>query len=82
MGRGRSADAGLTGPPRVKTQCGLNTVKAGVFRRGPATRGLQPKRKPPLLEVVLIWGDGFVLKDAGHMECDDSGTRRGERARI
>ena len=47
-------DAGLTGPPRVKAQCGLNTVKAGVFRRGPATRGLHPKSKPPLLGVVLI----------------------------
>ena len=45
----------MTGPPRVKAQCGLNTVKAGVFRRGPATRGLHPKSKPPLLEVVLIF---------------------------
>lgn len=44
----------MTGPPRVKAQCGLNTVKAGVFRRGPATRGLHPKSKPPLLGVVLI----------------------------
>ena len=46
-GRGRSADAGLTGPPRVKTRCGLNTVKAGVFRRGPATEGYTLRANHP-----------------------------------
>lgn len=30
--------------------------------------------------VVLYWLYGFVLKDAGYMEYDDSGTRGGERA--
>ena len=44
----------MTGWPRVKIPCGLNSVKAGAFRRGPAFRGLYPKSKPPLLEVVLI----------------------------
>ena len=34
---------------------GLNSVKAGVFRRAPAFHGLYPKSKPPAMRVVLIW---------------------------
>ena len=47
----------------------------------PISSGFQPSMASAA-EGSFFMGGGFVFGDAGYMECDDSGTRRGERAQI